>query len=464
MSLRIPVLAVAGLLPACGFRSYEEVPLEPERLLATAAQARVAWPEAEAGIDLAIARARLLAANPLLREKRAAHATAVAAATPTPLPNPVLQTSLDLALKTSQIVNPVVPFVSLGLTVPWSGARGAQDELNLAAVEVARVDALATARDLHLELRGRWQELLLAKQRAALRGELLQGAERAVAILHRMVEAGEAAAADVLLFELERARAAAGAADAEADASLAEAELGSMLDAAHQGLRDKLRAAAPESSPALPDASALQALLIEHHPELLRLRAHYTAAERRLRLEVCLQYPDFTFTPNYRGELNERFRAVGLPLSVPLPIFARNQQAVAEAHAAREQLRVRYEAACSRALAELEQRRRAVELAHAQRDRVRAEQLPLAQRAVAIARRAVDAGTGSALQLLESERAHRQVASDALAAEAELRAAVVALERAVGRPLASIDAQDSLDLDPQQRDPLAVPVSAGESR
>jgi outer membrane protein TolC len=144
-----------------------------------------------------------------------------------------------------------------------------------------------------------------------------------------------------------------------------------------------------------------------------------------------------------------------------LPLFARNQPGVARALAAREEAFVRFETACSRALAQLEQRARAAQFARTQHERLVREVAPVAQRTAELARRAIAAGTGSALRLLEAERAQQQVALDVLDAEIGWRAAWSALERAVGRPLAPLCPQDVTELPTTQIPAQLAPVAGG---
>ena len=71
--------------------------------------------------------------------------------------------------------------------------------------------------------------------------------------------------------------------------------------------------------------------LRDNHPELARLRARYEAAEAALRLEISKQFPDLRIGPSAAGDSGDKKTVLGLALGIALPIFDRNQQAIAAA-------------------------------------------------------------------------------------------------------------------------------------
>ncbi len=191
----------------------------------------------------------------------------------------------------------------------------------------------------------------------------------------------------------------------------------------------------PKLADQLVSLESLKEMLILHHPELARLRARYAASERALRLEIAKQYPDLSIGGSGRGEVGDRKVILGLPLGIELPLFDRNEQGIAEAEGRREEIRTRYTAAASRALAALEHAHRVAQLSGRTRRILQQTILAKARNSIQLARRALAAGSGDVLRLLDSERTFRQVQIEALEAELADYRAWSALERATGWPL-----------------------------
>jgi cobalt-zinc-cadmium efflux system outer membrane protein len=126
---------------------------------------------------------------------------------------------------------------------------------------------------------------------------------------------------------------------------------------------------------------------------------------------------------------------LGLSLGIELPLFDRNQQAIAEAHERRDEVRTRFESEAQRVLAAVERARGAVVLASAQHRILDEDVLPAAQANVEIAQQSLAAGSAGALQLLDAERSLRQVHVEVLEARLAAQMAWSDLEKAVGFPL-----------------------------
>lgn len=189
----------------------------------------------------------------------------------------------------------------------------------------------------------------------------------------------------------------------------------------------------------------LRSRLVGNHAGLARLRARYEEAESSLRLEVARQYPDLQIGPSIGGEAGERTTILGLSLGIELPIFDRNQQAIAQAEQYREELRSRYEAEANRALAELERAQIAVQLAASRRRALDESVLPQARKSIELARESLSAGSGDALRLLDAERSYREVVIESLDAQLAERQAWVDLELSVGRPLVLFPSESAIE-------------------
>lgn len=468
----VPAVLGCLLLQACA--SFTPKPLDPAETIAHVDELRRAPDGAERiegdtqrpGFTLALAAQWMREHGPAVKEAVAAYETALARARiATPLPNPGVEAGLQWAFGSDvQRVNQVTPLGSIGFSIPLGPRLSRQDELNQAQAEVARVEALASYRESYLELRKRYTALVIARSREQLQEAISAAARRTVGVARQLVDAGSATAVDLALFELEHARNLSAQLRAEQVTTATEAGLSELIGV-HAALFAQLEESPlPELPPSPPDLETLRDLLVAHHPIMGRLRAKYGAAERSLRLEIARQYPDFNFGPFYDGEAGERKHVLGLTLGLELPLFDRNQQAIAEATERREEVRVQYEAAANRALAELEGAFRSVELTSRRRELLQEQIMPRAAASIRMARDSLSAGSGDALRLLDAERSHREIQVELLEAELAEREAWSALERALGYPLMTFPSEppDSAAREPEGLEPQFGVGSAQE--
>lgn len=436
------VIGMAVLLFVPGCASYREKPLVSEAIIEQMEVSR-REPESAAGgpaagaVSFVQAAAWMKAQGPDVREAVAAYETALArAGQKTPLPNPGLEIGPQFGFGPDQsAVNRWAPFGSIGFAIPLGRRLKRQDELNRALAEVARVEALARHRELYLELRERYTELVLARQRLSTQAKLVEDGKRALETTRRQLEAGQATALDVNALDLELAQSQSAELAAQQETAKLAAELSRITGAKNTHFEQLPDDALPLQPDHPPSIEELKALLIRQHGQLARLRAKYGAAERGLRLEVSKQFPDLRIGPSFSNESGEKRTVTGLALGLDLPLFDRNQQSIAEAGKHREEVRIQYESAANRALADLEAALAGLALARERAQLLKSRALPLAEAQIKLARKAVDAGDADGLRVIDAERSHRRMLLETSSAEWDERRAWVALERAVGCPL-----------------------------
>ncbi len=277
--------------------------------------------------------------------------------------------------------------------VEIAGQRGRRIAAARRGLEAARA-RLARVRRLVLA------QVHLAHVRAMASAHLLEVARQdrdLAAQLHRMAEqrlsAGGASRLDLNTARAELGRAEAALAEAEANAELAAAELAEAM-----GLPPgrPLRAEG-DLAEGLPAAPSLQDVLrgaSEHRQDLQAFRAEVAAARERLRLARAEGWPDVTvgvFAAREEGTDT----ILGANLSIPIPLFNRNQGGVAAAEADIE----RSEA--QRRLAERAAAREAVGAAARYRtrsaaaERLRALVMGTLEQSLKLLSRAVEAGSAT---------------------------------------------------------------------
>ena len=448
---------------ALGCRGYEERPLEPEQLLIEADRT-LRHPEARTGPSVTLAQCArwMLLHGPGVREAVARYRTELALAShATPLPNPTLDIGPQYGFGEDVTRRRLQPFGSIGLRIPLSDRLSSQDDLHAVRAKVARVEGSAAHRQLYVALRRAFVELVLAKRRSSTREQLMASTKKTVEFAGRLIEAGNATAIDVALFEIERGRAQAAFLEASLSEVDATARLASLVGVHPSRLEPLAVDSLAELAEEPPALAELRSMLVENHAELAVLRARYAESEAALRLEVAKQMPDLRIGVPGASDTGDRKATIGLTLGIELPLFDRNQQAIARAEERREELRVQYEAALRRVLIELERARDAAVLATRAYRLLSGTILPRARESLELARKSLAAGSGDALRLLEAERGYRRIAVEVLEAELAARAKWLDLERAVGRPLVPI-AGDDEELEVSTPDGLA-PLDTAES-
>jgi len=463
-------MALAAAVAGC--TSYQAKPLDPPAILAEVDRQRrgddaasTAESAAEAAFTFAQAARWMAEHGPDLREARSQYETALAVSrVPTPLPNPTIQAGLQHAFGPD--VGPirrVQPFGGLGLTLPLGRTRACQNELNRVIAERLHVELEARHREIYLDLRRSYAQWCVAAARIETGKKVGESFGKSVALSRQLVEAGVATSLDVGLLELEQGRAEAAVLSARHDLAGLERELSRLI-----GVHAE-RFVAP-SEPLLPDLpdeppapGELIAVLLDHHPALARLRAQYEEAEATLRLEIARQWPDLQIGTPFSSDPDVRRTVIGLSLGLELPLLDRNQPGIAKAHHQREEVRLKYEAAANRALADIEGARQAAARAADEWRFVRQTLLPRAEKNVDLAQRQLQAGSGDTLGFLTAQRARAELVVEALEAELSLREAWVDLEQAIGKPLLHFPGESDAGRPGAAQPEVAAPSATPES-
>ncbi len=386
--------------------------------------------------------------SPALRDARAEYDTAqTLACIKTPLPNPSFEAGPMYG--SGKDVGPlyrVQPFGSLSFAIPTGQRLKRQDELNQVLAAQSYFEIQAKHRELYMDLRREYVALALSRQRIDRRKAIAESAEKSTSITKRMIEIGQMTALDAGLIEVEQARLKIEVFSAQALEVTARGELSNTVGV-HSEHFEKLPAEPlsklPEQLPALAE---LQKLMLNNNPALARLRTRYEVAERELHLEISKQYPDFKFGPTFDREVGERKTTIGLTLGIDLPIFDRNQQAIATAKQRREEIRTKYETAANRALATLDRAYANSQLAAQKLKLLNTLLLPRVNSNIDLSRKSMEAGVSDLLKFLEAERNQRATLLETLETELALRLAWIELEQAVGYPLAPLPTEITAEL------------------
>lgn len=318
----------------------------------------------------------------------------------------------------------------LSQTFEIAGQQGLRKEAarqDLASLDLSLNDL---ARQLRAEVEERFVRVLALQRRGSLERENLALVQSASAAMGKRVAAGEASKLEgnLAAVEAERTRNQLGL--LAENLTAARADLAQLLQLAPERI--------PEASGEITRRTAYsRESLIESaakRPQLTALEQREQAARSRLELERASVYPDVTLGVNAaRASPNDlREKVVGLSVSVPLPIFRRNQAGIAKAMTDLTQAQVERQAAVRDIRAAVIAQWSRVEQLRERVARLQASVLPPLEENLRLSQSAFRAGEIGLTELLLVNRQVLDGRRDALDADTELRLAQIALERAAG--------------------------------
>ncbi len=310
--------------------------------------------------------------------------------------------------------------------------RGNKRELRQAAaqraVEVAKVEAEGLERQLVYEVKVAYQHAAIARERIELLRENVNQLGQLVKLNEVRVNAGYTAEGDLIKVRLEAQR---------LDYSVRKAMI--EYDRAKIALQKAMGEASFEAEFELAER-------LNFKPTALNLQALQEAALRRsniklgearlekaqalLQLERANARPDLTASFGYKrnGQDNALYGA----LSIPLPLYSKNQGNIArsEAEVAVVEAELKFERAV--VLAELTAARRTVEANERQIEALRTEFLRNADESQQVSLAAYREGATDLLHLIDAQRTRTQAQELYFQALADYQLAIHELERAAG--------------------------------
>lgn len=418
------------------------VPLSCAALLSFVPFAAQASPEAAAAVpspsaqpqpqlqplSLSAAIERALSSHPRLRaavfEVEAADGAVQQAALP---PNPSLGLEQEDTRRDTRTLT-----VLLSQPLEIGGQRAARTALARSDREVSRAGLDAVRAELRADVVQAFFAALVAQERVSAAEESLRIAGGGADATARRVAAGKLSPIDET-----RARVAESTARIEWRQAQAEQRAARHALAAAVGLDEALIGTLDgraESLPALPDDAEVSRRLADA-PALRRARLEVERAQAAYELERSRRIPDVTVTLGAKRaqEIGRNQAVIGL--SMPLPVFDRNQGAQREALKRRQAAEQLAEAESQRLRAEVmsaadELRARVEEV-----DALRGAVLPGAREAYTAATRGFELGKFGFLDVLDAQRTWLQARTQLLDALARAHRASAELERRLGVPV-----------------------------
>lgn len=340
------------------------------------------------------------------------------------IPNPVASWDAEDTRRSTRTTT-----VKLSQTLELGGKRGARIEVASRAQEAAAQELEQRRNLLRAEVIDGFYGALWAQERLELAQRSMALAERGLVIANGRVTAGKAspveatrAQVEVSQIRLERSRAEIGVSDAYR-------RLAAITGSSTIGF-ERVEAGAV-NTPALPSATQLLARL-ESTAELRLAQLQIQQRDAGLGLEKAQRIPDLDVSigSQYDASVRERVNLVGV--SMPIPLFNRNQGNVLAASRRADQARDLRNATELRLRTET---RQALDLWATANSEVRAFNqviLPAAQSAVDSATRGFEMGKFNFLDVLDAQRTLIAARTQYLAALAQATDAWVRIERIYG--------------------------------
>jgi cobalt-zinc-cadmium efflux system outer membrane protein len=349
-------------------------------------------------------------------------------------PNPSLATEVEDVLGSGDFrgVRSAQTTIQLGQLVELGGKRAARLRVAAAERRLAGWDYEAARVDVFTQTADAFVEVLAAQERLRLADEGLAVARAVRRVAARRVEAGLASPAEEI-----RAGVAVDTAGVEREHADHELETArTALAALWGGVQARFERAEGDLAelPALPPLAELQRRAADG-PALARWAAELEARDAALARARGQRVPDVTIAAGPRHLNGPGDAALVLGASLPLPLWNRNQGAVAEAAYRRAQAASEQRAAQVRVAAEVATARTALRASAEEAALLRRRVVPGIERAVAVLRRGYEEGRSSQLEVLEAESARLAAREQYLRALVEAQHGALQIERLTGAPL-----------------------------
>jgi outer membrane protein TolC len=283
----------------------------------------------------------------------------------------------------------------MGITIPLSGRPAVERALAAAILETANAQFQYDAWAISQKLESRWAAWSIALEKLNVLSESIAALETLGQRATLLVEAGEMPAPEARLLQLTLLQNQNAQRRAVSEEKRLRLELLSMMGI-HPATEITLipylgREELPQMESIAEDALAMR------HPEVIRLQSAYESAEKALQLEIRKQYPDLRLSPSIEDEEEESTIALGMGL--PLAVWNRNREGIAVALAARTKAKNELEIAYEAALYEILEAKLDAETAHAERDAIESEMVPLADAQLNDLKTLLDLGESNILLL-----------------------------------------------------------------
>lgn len=381
--------------------------------------------EPVAPLTLKAALELALGANPELsaaeRELEALEATIVQARV---RPNPEISTLIEDTRRATRTTT-----LQLNQPIELGGKRAARIGAAERGRDAASLELDAKRAEIRAAVTAAFFDVLVAQERLRLAQASVELAQRATAAAVRRVTAGKVS-------PVEETKARVAEAGVRVELALAASELATARKRlagtwGNPAPRFERAEGDPEALPPLPALDGLNARLAAS-PNLLRARSEVERRQALVEVERSRRIPDMTVSLGAKRSEELGLNQAILGVSVPIPVFNRNQGNLLEALRRTDKARDELAAAGTRLSNELVQAHERLNAARQEVDSLQKNILPGAQSAYDAATKGFELGKFSFLEVLDAQRTSFQAKSQYLRALSEAHRAAAEIERVLG--------------------------------
>jgi cobalt-zinc-cadmium efflux system outer membrane protein len=389
-------------------------------------------------LSLSTALSLALHANPTLAASGwEVHASAAHTLQAGLLPNPAVGLDIEDVAGSGSLQGVAAAEITLSISQALRLAGKRQKQARVAALErdLAAWAYEATRLDVITQVRQAFIDVLQAQERSELHADLVRLAEQVVAIAEARVRAGK-----VSPIEATRARVAL------AQARIAQSRTQQLLTSARTRLaitwgspRATFEGVDGQLDNLTPPPTAEHVMPhVTENPDVARWATNMAQRQAVVDLEAARRVPDPTLAGGVRYANASGDAALVFGLSVPWPIFDRNQGNLQEAQARLAKTAAERQVATSTVTAALGDAYATLATAFTESLHLRDTVLPGAQQAFAATQTGYRQGKFSFLEVLDAQRTLFDVRSQYLDALAAYHQAVAMVERLIGAPLSTL--------------------------
>jgi len=392
-----------------------------------------AW--AQPSLTLAEALERARQSNPelqaLVLEASAVDAAGRQAAL---LPNPSLE-----YLREGKTSEGGSSTVQLSIPLELGGKRAARVEAAKAGSRAAALDLAIGRARIEAEVAAAYHQAYIAQEHVALAAQVSETGRRSSDAAARRVLAGKVSPVEEARARVAEANWRMEGVTAQRELDEARIRLTSLLGTPGSQI-GTLAAPVSPAEAGLPEGRLED--LIASAPAIERALAEVEVGKASLRMEHAARMPDVSLVVGSKrsdGPERERVRQNIIGLSVPLPLFNRNQGAILAAERRTDKARSELEATRLRIRVEAMQAHARMQAAIQQERLVREDVLPGAQFAAEAAMKGFEAGKFNYVEVLDAQRSWVQAQGQHLRAISDFYRARADLAKLVG----NLDVKDS---------------------
>ena len=319
---------------------------------------------------------------------------------------------------------------TLDFPVELGGKRTARVSAAQRSRDVAQVELNNAKAQVRATVIAAYFGVLVAQERSKVAADSAELAGSGAQAVSKRVTAGKVSPVDATRAQVDQANAQLEATEAQAELTTARHALASLWGDAEP----KFQSVSGDIGTA-PERAALPELTrqLEDAPALLAARSEVERRKALVDVERSKAVPDVTVSVGAKrdNDLGRTQAIVGV--TVPLPLFDRNQGAVYEAHKRADKAQDEYHAARVRVLAELQAASTQLSVARTSLQSLQVTVLPAAQQAYESASKGFEAGKFGFLDVIDAQRSLLQARARYLSTLSNAYQAATAIDRLLGR-------------------------------